>query len=679
MSQKFDKSITLRPQTSAPSSPSDGMMYYNSQTGKFMQYENGAWKAVSNGDKNYLSAYKASLGTANVGNGNFELGSTTGWSLGTIGTLTNALPTGTPTFGSGASGNLSISAISSGQLAGSYSLSYASSAATTQGDMLASDAFYIDAEDQAKTLSYTVNYKAISGSSNINWAGTSSSSLAVAVYDVTNSVWLPVTNPFGFIQGSGAGTLTGSFQTASTTQQLRFVIYNANATAGAATVYFDDLSIKSNGALDPSRSVGLSVYMASNQSVTANNAIKYDSITTDSHGGYSTGSGAYTVPVSGFYRISINYYSNSGTSNVLLRVNGTSVRFICNGSTINSIFSGTLDYPLKAGDTVTVTPDATCTVVGNSPALNMMSLALILPDSGVSRASTVTMTATKTGGSHSSSGTEQTVASYNTPSHDTYAGFNTSTGEYTVPVTGYYYIGSSVGFVNNGTGFRYSLVMKNGAAIAGSFIAAGSASFNNTVKASIVSLCKAGDVLKIMAYQNSGGSLNYAGGTIDNYFSVAMISAVATPSGPQPTVKATYVATGSITIPHATDTIMNFDSKVIDSHSAVTTGAGWRFTAPISGRYRLTSSIRIASGLSWSVGEQALIRVYKNNFSADMVTADWFSQATHSTAVGLHGSAEIDLVAGDYVDLRVRQDSGGTGSNQAAISVNWITISRVGD
>ena len=51
---------------------------------------------TSDGPKNYITY------------GTFENNATTGWSLGTIGTLTNSLPTGTPTFGSGASVNLSI-------------------------------------------------------------------------------------------------------------------------------------------------------------------------------------------------------------------------------------------------------------------------------------------------------------------------------------------------------------------------------------------------------------------------------------------------------------------------------------------------------------------------------------------------------------------------------------------
>ena len=37
--------------------------------------------------------------------------------------------------------------------------------------------------------------------------------------------------------------MTGTFQTASTTAEIRLVVYNTNATSGAITVYFDDFSV----------------------------------------------------------------------------------------------------------------------------------------------------------------------------------------------------------------------------------------------------------------------------------------------------------------------------------------------------------------------------------------------------------------------------------------------------
>ena len=79
----------------------------------FLKLSGGIATSVqeSNGSNNYISF------------NNFENNATTGWSLGTTGTITSGLPTGTPTFGSGASGNLSISVVSSGQLSGSHPLS----------------------------------------------------------------------------------------------------------------------------------------------------------------------------------------------------------------------------------------------------------------------------------------------------------------------------------------------------------------------------------------------------------------------------------------------------------------------------------------------------------------------------------------------------------------------------
>ena len=185
-------------------------------------------------------SYLYPVGKNYVSNPSFESGLATNWTLGTIGTLTNALPTGTPTFGSGAAGTLSLAIVSSGQLSGASSLSYVSSAATTAGNMFASSAMTIDISDQAKWLNFSFYYSAFSGSANCNFSGTSSNSYAVAFYDVTNSVWLGQSANFGMVQGSGVGICSGGFQTNSNTLSVRMCIFNSNATAGAATLYFDD-------------------------------------------------------------------------------------------------------------------------------------------------------------------------------------------------------------------------------------------------------------------------------------------------------------------------------------------------------------------------------------------------------------------------------------------------------
>lgn len=44
---KVDKSLTLKPQVSAPSNPENGDLYYDSTLNKFRKYENGAWSDIS--------------------------------------------------------------------------------------------------------------------------------------------------------------------------------------------------------------------------------------------------------------------------------------------------------------------------------------------------------------------------------------------------------------------------------------------------------------------------------------------------------------------------------------------------------------------------------------------------------------------------------------------------------
>jgi hypothetical protein len=174
-----------------------------------------------------------------IGYSSFENGLTTGYSLGTTGALTNGIPTATPTFGSGTT-SLSISAASTTPINGVYSLAYVASAATTVGNMVATDPLPVQPGLQAKVLTFKFSYQAFSGAANGNFSGTSSNSFGVACWDSTNSVWLPVAGNFAMTQNSGVGVATGTMQTNATTASLRFVIYNVTASAGAITMYFDD-------------------------------------------------------------------------------------------------------------------------------------------------------------------------------------------------------------------------------------------------------------------------------------------------------------------------------------------------------------------------------------------------------------------------------------------------------
>lgn len=216
-------------------SPATGLQIYNTSSNKLNVYNGTSWTDVGSGSgggsKNYIP------------NPDFEAGATTNWIRGTVALGSNKFPNGTPTFGSGFSANLAIDTVTSGsQLSGTYSMSYASSTATVAGNFVASSAFTIDKEDQAKALSFSFSYQAAVNPTSANWSGTTSNSFGVAIYDVTNSQWIQPAGCFSMVQSSGVGKASGTFQTSANGTQYRLVVYNANATSGAITVYMDSFT-----------------------------------------------------------------------------------------------------------------------------------------------------------------------------------------------------------------------------------------------------------------------------------------------------------------------------------------------------------------------------------------------------------------------------------------------------
>ena len=191
------------------------------------------WTTLQQGAKNYILY------------GTFENNdAVTGWSL-THSTLdsTTKLPNQASGSWTSAAGTLSKSIVSSGQLAGSYSLSLASSGATTAGDMLVTSALTLDLEAQASVQTFSFFYKIASGASNGNFSGTSSNSIGVAIYVVDGTLagtWIQPAGVFNITQSSGVGKAAGTFQVPSDATQVRLAVYFPNATSGAITVYLDD-------------------------------------------------------------------------------------------------------------------------------------------------------------------------------------------------------------------------------------------------------------------------------------------------------------------------------------------------------------------------------------------------------------------------------------------------------
>lgn len=212
-------------------------------------------------------------------------------------------------------------------------------------------------------------------------------------------------------------------------------------------------------------------------------------------------------------------------------------------------------------------------------------------------------------------------------------------------------------------------LFKNGALVDNFFTSpftAGNGQLNGSCQIDLV----AGDYVDI----RFDSSTTSNGGYI-NIFKIQGPQAIAASES----INAVYTTAAGQSIPHATDTIINFGDAEINSHGNVTTGAAWKFTAQTSGVYEVSSFLQLSGGVSWAAGEEAYALLVKNGSVLNRIGIT-VSTTTHTNTVPIHCvSRQIRLLAGEYVDIRLYQSSGAAVSLVALGSINWISIKKVGN
>ncbi len=611
----------------------------------------------------------------------FENNSTTGWTLGTIGTLTNGLPTGSPTFGSGASGNLSIATTSS-SIEGVYSLNLVSSTATTQGNMLASSSYAIDAEDQAKVLTVKFYYKAASGASNCNFSGTSSNSFAWALYDVTNSSWLSSAGNFNLIQSSGCGYVTGTCQTNATTANIRLCVYNANATSGAATLTLDGFYVGPQTA--PSGpAMGDWIDISSLITITG-----FGSTTNGSHWRRRVGDSyhyrgtfkAGTVAASpGIIQIpsteTIDTAKFSSTANVqrvgfaqdILASAGPTNSYssapcdlFYDGSTNNQVFFGQ-----QVGSSAYTKRNVS--LWGNNN--DAFAYEFIVPIAGFSSNSVMSndtdtrvVAASYYVSSNTSVGSGVQI-NFDTKLFDTYAAVTTgaSAWKFIAPVTGIYNVAASIRL--NNTGVDCS-VYKNGSNYAYIVTSETAGEINS---GSVLVQLNAGDFVDI----RPDGSVTVDGGAAP-YFTSVSISRLSGPAVVAATesVNGLYTDTTGSSIGTSYGTY-TFATKVRDTHNAYSSGT---LTIPVSGMYHFDTTMVTAS-VVYTAGQAFLISIQRNGsiIAFGQVLAD----AAITDPEQASASVYYPCSAGDTIVVKVLSSVATTGNTTAGY--NNFSWARVGN
>lgn len=106
-------------------------------------------------------------------------------------------------------------------------------------------------------------------------------------------------------------------------------------------------------------------------------------------------------------------------------------------------------------------------------------------------------------------------------------------------------------------------------------------------------------------------------------------------------------ASGSQHIGASAEDPINFDTVVDDTHSAVTTGAAWKWTCPVAGIYQVSVALQVlASGAALNT---VSAYVFKNGSAFQPVGLDKLNSAAAQYA-NAGGSLAMNLLVGDYLN-----------------------------
>lgn len=608
---------------------------------------------------------------------------------------------------SGNAPNITWASSTSTPLRGPNSFLLTKDAAVRAGEYVGYN-FTVDAADstyQTKQIEITIDYRVSSGTYGYGTSITDSD-LEIALLD-PNGV-LPAIQPSGFkIDG---GMIRAVFQPLQSVSAYRLAFYVATNSASAWTMEIDNvqvgpkLSVPGAPVTDWASFTPIITHStggATNYTATGKWKHAGDTIQVTGTVTFSAASAAFTE----FYAslpVGLSIDSTKLSSTVaLVPVLGTAAAFdlgITPYAPGNVYFRGTsalttvdIRFPVSAGSApVTAnTPSASSPFTFNAgdtitwqffaPIVGWSSNTLV-SDS----ASTAVVEATAINSSNTTTITTNTTLGFNSVVTDTNGGW--ASDKYTVKVPGMYRVSANA--IYNVTAVTAlstidTHLRKNGATdvtvLGRATIPSGATNFYQTTGTTDIYLV-AGDNIDFFA--NKGGTLT-CNLHNDPLFNRVSISLILGPSQIQPSesVYAVYT-TATIDNNFATGTLrtVNFDTKVEDSHGAVTVGVNaWVFKAPAPGMYCFDARFQFdGSSGSWGAGNHINSMLRKNGSSMIYGRNDvaWVADTNN------HGSETTGcrrLVTGDLIDFQTKHDQSSTTRKLINDNTqNVISIYRVG-
>lgn len=625
-----------------------------------------------------------SWGTAGSGSGGVNYIDNPDAETNTTGWATYADAAGTsPVNGTGGTATTTWTRTTSSPLRGTGSFLLTKDAANRQGEGASYD-FTIAAADKAKVLQISFSY--IVGSGTFT-AGTSStdSDVTVWIYDVTNSRLIqPSTYKLLSNSTSIASLFEATFQTASDSTSYRLILHVGSTSASAYTVKFDDVKVSPSVYVYGTPVTDWQTFTPTGSWVSNTTySGKFRKVGQDMQIIYKIAlSGAPTatpllVDMPSGYTInntiidSTTYGQSTGHGNILdasgpsvynvwpIYIGTTQFQVIYSSDVVQGSGSGvssTAPITFASGDIIDLFIQVP--IVGWSSSVQMSD----------STASTVV--ATILSGSSTSITSSNDAIVPTTVVTDTFGSFSGST--YTVRVPGIYELNAYM----SGPSASYTSTQavtvsfrKNGSFVASLGLARAQTSITTSLSASGSAkvYCNVGDTLQFY------GSSDVTGTISSFYASISRLSGPSTIAATE-SVIARYTTTAGTSF-GTSFAVLDFATKSFDSTSAVTTGASWKFTAPISGKYRVTLGLTTAS-FTGASGNGVAAKIYKNAAAYSRLGLE-LSEAGVTTYKFISGSDVVELLAGDYIDIRIARDSGITVSLSTTSGDNYITVQRV--
>lgn len=668
--KSFSDPITLA-EVATPSTPSsgNGKIYFKSDGFLYQLNDDGTETKVGagSGGINYITNSDAESNT-------------TGWA-----TYADAAGSA-PVDGTGGSANITLTRSTSSPLRGTGSFLITKDAANRQGQGTSYDFTIADA-DKAKSLAISFNYTISSGT----FVAGDSSDIRVYLYDVTNAQLI---QPAPYTIQGGAGSnhrFLGTFQTASNSNSYRLILHIATTSASAYSFKFDDVSVGPQmlnygspvtdwvsytptiGGLGTGSATAIAKYRRVGDSIQIQANITKDG---------SAGSGGSPVTVSipsGLTSDSNKVGGSSSRANI-----GAAIYVTGNfTSTIHAALLNTVTNTIVFGNVSTGSEF----LGADFAASRNIYFEAIVPITGWS--STVEMsndtdTRVCVASYENTAGTligSAAIVPFSTKIFDTHSSVSGSgtSWVFTAPISGFYKVSVNIQTDSTGWNGGNNLLIdlyKNNVFYQrlGLKKIDATISTEQSVNGSGIVQLNAGNTIAISIESSQAVNLSTNAGR--NNVSIERISGPSAIAASE-TVAARYRTSAGQSIPNNTPTIIDYGTRDYDTHGACTTGSSWKFTAPTAGKYSVSARAYSTNGGGWSLSETWKIYVYKNG-SIWGVLGGTEVHAAHSQRMEANGNTDVILNAGDFIDIRIIQNSGAPVSLQNDGDECHVSIHKIG-